>query len=148
VTVRPVAAGIAAVLAGAAIAGCSSAPPPLPLSRQSSTHATAAMHWWSGSDYCGILRQTLRAGHSIMAGVTAEDPDLLAVTRSFVSDLTAAAPGPVRAQWLVLGPALTALVRSGGKLSAVSGVDARRVSAAATAIATDARTRCRVEVNA
>lgn len=148
-TGRRLAGGIAAVLAGAAIAGCSADPAAPPsLTQHSSAHATIATHWWSGSDYCGILRQTIRARHSIFAGASADDPALLAATKSFVSDLTAAAPEPVRAQWLVLGPALTELVESAGKLSAVSGVNTRRVSVAATAVAADAKTRCHVDVSA
>lgn len=104
--------------------------------------------WWSGTDYCDILRQTMRAGHSVLGATKAGDPALLVATKAFVADLTASAPKDVRAQWQVLGPALTQLVESGGKLTAVSGANSRAVAAAATAIATDAKTRCHVDVSA
>jgi hypothetical protein len=135
-------------LAVAATAGCSSGSGTPAAGPQHSSHATTATHWWSGSDYCGILRQTMRAGHSILAGAAATDPDLLAATKAFVADLTSAAPAGVRTQWQVLGPALTDLVASGGTPTAVSGVDTRRVSVAATAIAQDAKSRCHVDVSA
>jgi hypothetical protein len=130
------------------IAGCTSSSPAVPTAPRHPAHATTTTHWWSGADYCGILRQTMRAGHSILPGATAGDPALLTATKAFVSDLTDAAPGSVRAQWQILGPALTDLVSSGGKLSAVSGVDSRAVAAAATVIAADAKTRCHVDVSA
>jgi hypothetical protein len=147
VIVRRICVGAAALVAGAAVAGCSSSAAPLP-GEQHSTRPTTATQWWSATDYCGILRQTMKAGHSVLAGVTAEDPALLVATKTFVTELTASAPSEIRTQWQVLGPALLQLVESGGKLSAVSGVNTRQVSAAATAIAADAKTRCHVDVSA
>jgi hypothetical protein len=145
VSVRRFGLGIAALLLSVVIAGCSSSSSARP--SQNSTTATTT-HWWSGTSYCGILRQTIRAGHSVLAGTKANDPALLTATKAFVADLTAAAPDPVRAQWRVLGPALTDLVGSAGKLGAVSGVNSRLVSAAATAIAADAKSRCDLDLSA
>jgi hypothetical protein len=144
VSVRRFGLGIAALVLSVVIGGCSTSSPAV--HQQSTTRTTT--HWWSGTDYCEILRQTMRAGHSVLAGTDANDPALLTATKAFVADLTAAAPDPVRSQWQVLGPALTDLVGSGGKLGAVSGVDSRRVSAAATAIAADAKSRCSLNLSA
>jgi hypothetical protein len=148
VNARRIAAGTAALLASGVIAACSSSAPSTPAQDRQAAGTATATHWWSGTDYCTILRQTMRAGHSILPGATAGDPKLLTATKAFVSDLTAAAPDSVRAQWQVLGPALTDLVESGGKPSAISGVNSRLVAAAATAIAADAKARCRVDVSA
>lgn len=141
------AGGVATLVAGAVLAGCSSpsAAPLVPTTQQTTSAATT--QWWSGSDYCAILRQTIRAGHSALSGAKAGDPALLATTKAFVSDLIAAAPAPVSAQWQVFGPALTDLIGSGGKPTAMSGANNRRVAAAAAAIATDAKSRCHVDVS-
>lgn len=147
-TARNVATGLAALAVGALIAGCSASTSAPPAAHHRTASATTATHWWSSTDYCAILRQTMRAGHSVLPGATADDPQLLAATKAFVSDLTASAPTEVRAQWRVLGPALSELVESGGKLTAVSGVNTRLVSAAASTVAADARTRCHVDLGA
>lgn len=136
-----------ALVAGALVAGCSSdpadtAPPGAP---QPST--SVATQWWSAKGYCGILRQTLLAGHSILPGAAAGDPELLTATRKFVASVTAAAPGKVRAQWQVLGPALTQLVETGGTPGNISGVNTRLVAQAAAAIASDAKKRCQLDVS-
>lgn len=134
---------LAAVVAGVLLAGCSSSPP-LP----HSTHKRqTSVRWWTSTDYCGILRDTLRAGNSILPGAGANAPERLTATKRFVASVTSAAPGQVRAQWQVLGPALTQLVESGGKPAAISGVNTRLVSQAATAIAADAKTRCRLDLS-
>lgn len=143
---RRIITGMAALLIGAVIAGCSASSSAPPASHSQPSSATLKQ-WWSGTDYCSILRQTVQAGQSALVNATADDPALLATTKSFVSDLIAAAPGPVRAQWQVLGPALTDLVSSGGKLHPVSGANSRRVAAAAAAIAADAKSRCHVDVS-
>jgi hypothetical protein len=146
--IRQLGAGVVALAAASAvIAGCSSSAPSTG-AQPHSTSAATTTHWWTSTDYCSILRQTVRAGHSVLAGTAATDPKLLATTKTFVSDVTASAPSEVRAQWQVLGPALTQLVESGGKLATISGVNTREVSAAATAIASDAKTRCHVDVSA
>jgi hypothetical protein len=146
VNVRRFCIAVAALLVGAVIAGCSS--PSVPATHRRSGTTATTTHWWSGTSYCGILRQTIRAGHSVLAGTNAGDPALLTATKSFVADLTAAAPDPVRSHWLVLGPALTELVGSGDKPAAISGVDSRQVSAAAASIAADAKVRCHVDLSA
>lgn len=143
---------IGAALAGAVLAGCSSTSPgpsssSAPVGGQSTHASTSAVHWWTSSDYCGMLRDTVRAGHSILPGAKAGDPQLLTATKAFVASVTAAAPSGIRAQWNVLGPTVVQLVESGGKLTAMSGVDSRLVAQAATAISADAKARCHVNIS-
>jgi hypothetical protein len=113
-----------------------------------SAQTRAAAHWWStGADYCTILRQTLRAGRSILPGVTAKDPALLASTKAFLADLEAAAPAAVAGPWHVLGHAVITLVASGGDPTKVKGVDAAAVRRAASTVAAQARHSCGVDLS-
>jgi hypothetical protein len=163
------------VVAGVALTGCtggssghrSSAAPTL-----GSTPA-AATRWWSNSaakagsaidladplaaadrlhtsqtDYCTMLRDTVSAGRSILPGVTADDPALVAATRAFVAELQRVAPQPLAASWKVLGTAIVSLVESGGDVTKVGAVDTQAVRRASTTIAQDARSSCHVEVRA
>ena len=96
--------------------------------------------------YCDMLRQTVKAGHSILPGVSANSPALLTSTEAFLADLQGVAPAEVSAQWKVLSASVLALVKSGGKSTA--GVDAAQVSTAAATVATDAKSRCGVNLAA
>jgi len=93
-----------------------------------------------------MLRQTVKAGHSILPGVSANSPALLTSTEAFLADLQGVAPAEVSAQWKVLSASVLALVKSGGKSTA--GVDAAQVSLAAATVATDAKSRCGVNLAA
>jgi hypothetical protein len=101
----------------------------------------------SPTDYCGMLRQTLAAGHSILPNVTANDPALLTSTKAFMAELEAVAPPTVARSWKVLGPAVIALVESGGDLTKVKGIDAAAVGTAARKVAADARRSCGVDLS-
>jgi hypothetical protein len=148
-------AALTALAAGLALAGCSSSSPPSapvsspvpPVGATQSAEGRTAVHWWSATDYCGILRDTLRAGHSILPGAKAGDPALLTATKGFVASITAAAPSAIRGQWQVLGPAVIQLVESGGMASQMSGVNTRLVAQAGAAIAADAKTRCHLDIS-
>jgi hypothetical protein len=101
----------------------------------------------SSSDYCGMLRQTVAAGKSILPGVTAKDPALLTSTRAFVAELEAVAPASIAGSWQVLGPAVTTLVESGGDLASVKRVDVAAVRKAANTVAADAKRSCGVDLS-
>jgi hypothetical protein len=145
---------------------------PVSMGEQSFSSALVATRWWSNSvhklgtvldtehpeagaeglsaspiDYCGMLRQTVAAGKSILPGVTANDPALLTSTRAFLAELEAVAPAPVAGSWQVLGPAVITLVESGGDLASVTRVDAAAVRKAAGTVAADAKRSCGVDLS-
>jgi len=115
--------------------------------RVAASPAAQHVQWWSGGDYCGMLRQTVRAGRSILPGVGADDPTRLATTKAFVADLERSAPASVSGAWHVLGPAVVKIVASGGNLRQVKGIDPAAVQHAATAIAAHAKAACHVDVS-
>jgi hypothetical protein len=98
-------------------------------------------------DYCGMLRQTVAAGKSILPGVTANDPALLTSTRAFLAELEAVAPASIAGSWQVLGPAVITLVESGGDLTSVKRVDAAAVRKAVSTVAADAKHSCGVDLS-
>jgi hypothetical protein len=101
----------------------------------------------SPTDYCGMIRQTLAAGHSILPNVTANDPALLTSTQAFLAELEAVAPSAVAGSWKVLGPAVLTIVHSGGDWTKVKGVDAAAVRKAASTVAAHAKHSCGVDLN-
>ena len=146
--------------------------PSLTVGSQSFSSALVATRWWSNSankvgsvldtknpeagaaglsvsptDYCGMLRQTVAAGKSILPGVTANDPALLTSTRAFVAELEAVAPSSVAGSWQVLGRAVITFVESGGDSTAVKKVDAVAVRKAASTVAADAKRSCGVDLS-
>jgi hypothetical protein len=136
-----------------------------------STHSSPAKRWWSNSavpagsaidaahpaaaaaglhesrhDYCGMLKQTVAAGKSILPGVKADDPVLLTSTKAFVAEIAQVAPGGVHGQWQVLGPVILALVKSGGDTTALKSIDVHAVAQSADAIAADSIKNCGVNL--
>jgi hypothetical protein len=109
--------------------------------------AAAANLHESKADYCGMLRQTVAAGRSILAGVTANDPALVISTKAFVAEIEASAPSSIAGSWQVLGPAVLTLVESGGDTTKVKGIDAAAVSKAAGTVAADAKHSCGVDLS-
>lgn len=106
----------------------------------------AGSRWWQdGDDYCTILRATLRAGGAASSTPAAA---LAATTTSLLAALQRSAPSAVQASWATYAPALEALTTSGGDPSALAKVDRKAVAAAATAIATDAKSRCHLDLGA
>lgn len=108
------------------------------------TAASAGLHP-SRAHYCAVLRDTVQAGRSILPGVGADDPALLASTEAFVATLEHLAPARLASSWRTLGGALITFVRSQGT---TLGADASvaSVQRAATAIAADAKTRCHLDI--
>jgi hypothetical protein len=102
----------------------------------------------SPTDYCGMLRETLAAGKSILPGVTARDAARLTSTEAFVAEIQRVAPTSVAAAWHTLGDALVAVVASGGDIAKVHGVDPHAVQRAAATVSADARTGCHVDLAA
>jgi hypothetical protein len=155
----------AAVLAVAALSACgTSAPTP-----RHTTASANATRWWSDAagpvgstvevahpaaaaarlrparpDYCRMLAQTVAAGRALLPA--AGDRGQLAVTEAFVAEISAVAPAAVAASWQVLGAAVLAIVRSGGQLATVSGVDATAVRRAEAAISADAQRGCHLDL--
>jgi len=117
-------------------------------SKISSAHPDAAatdLHA-SQADYCGMLKQTVAAGKSLLPGLTATDPALVTSTKAFVAEIEKVAPAGITAQWQVLGPAVLTVVKSGGDTSALPSVDLGAVTKAATAIASDSVKNCGVDL--
>jgi hypothetical protein len=159
----------------AACTGGSGAPgaaPNITVGGQSFSSALIATRWWSNSanavgslldtkdpeagaaglsvsptDYCGMLRQTVAAGRSILPGVTANDPALLTSTRAFLAELEAVAPPSIAGSWQVLGRAVITFVESGGDSTTVQKVDAAAVRKAASTVVADAKHSCGVDLS-
>lgn len=155
-------------LAGA-LAGCGGSSGGTSHSSQSSSPA-AATRWWSNTavsvgstvspadpeaaaarlspsqaDYCGMLKQTLAANKSLVSAITAADPALAVSARAFLAEIQRVAPASVSGQWHVLGPAVLALVKSGGTSGLPSNLGA--LTSAANAISSDAQTNCGVDLS-
>jgi hypothetical protein len=170
--IRPAAVG-AAVVAAAALCSCTSGGAGTPSRTTASGSHLDATRWWSNSaakagssidpahpaaavgklhrsadDYCSMLRQTVSAGKSILPGVTANDPALLASTKAFTAEIEQVAPKRIASSWQVVGDAVVAIVASGGELAKVKHLDAGRLRSAADTIADDAKTHCKVNVSA
>jgi hypothetical protein len=143
-----------------------------PASGASSSSNFVATRWWSNSaakrestidakdpesaarklqpsraDYCGMLKQTVAAGKSILPGVTAQDPALLTSTKALMAELQAAAPASVSRPWRVLGSAVVAIVASGGDTTKVKGINGAAVQQAAAAVSADAKRNCGVDLS-
>jgi len=118
-------------------------------SKISSTHpeAAAAKLHASQADYCGMLKQTVAAGKSILPGITATDPALLTSTKAFIAEIEQVAPAGITGQWQVLGPTVLALVKSGGDTTALPSVDLGAVTKAADAISADSTKNCGVDLS-
>lgn len=152
--------------------GAPGAAPSITFGEPSFSSALVATRWWSNSantlgsvldtkhpeagaaglsvsptDYCGMLRQTVAAGKSILPGVTANDPALLTSTRAFLAELEAVAPPSVAGSWQVLGHAVITFVESGGDSTTVKRVDAAAVRKAASTVAADAKHSCGVDLS-
>jgi len=118
-------------------------------SKISSAHpdAAAADLHASRADYCGMLKQTVAAGKSILPGITATDPALLTSTKAFIAEIEQVAPAGITGQWQVLGPTVLALVKSGGDTTALPSVDLGAVTKAADAISADSTKNCGVDLS-
>jgi hypothetical protein len=163
---------VAPVAAACTAGGGSGGNDTVSLGEPSFSSALVATRWWSNSvhkvgsvldtkhpetgvaglsvsptDYCGMLRQTVAAGKSILPGVTANDPALLTSTRAFLAELEAVAPTSVAGSWQVLGSAVITFVESGGDSTAVKRVDAAGVRKAASTVAADAKRSCGVDLS-
>ena len=124
---------------GAAVAGSS-------IDRRNPAALAGRLHT-SQEQYCSMLRQTVRAGRTILPNVTAKDPALLASTTAFLAELEAVAPARVAGPWRVVGSAVITLVASGGDASKVHGVDAAAVREAVSTVAADAKHSCGVDLS-
>jgi hypothetical protein len=124
---------------GAAVAGSS-------IDKRDPAALAARLHS-SQEQYCSMLRQTVRAGRTILPNVTAKDPALLTSTTAFLAELEAVAPARVAGPWRVVGSAVITLVASGGDASKVHGVDAAAVRKAVSTVAADAKHSCGVDLS-
>jgi hypothetical protein len=101
----------------------------------------------SRADYCGMLKQTLAAGHSLFPNSSASDPSLHTAAIAFVNELQHVAPAEVAASWQVLGNLIITLVQANGSPSAMQSVDSAKVSAAVATVSSDAQSRCGVSLS-
>jgi hypothetical protein len=151
---RPVAA---LAVAGCLATGCSSssgggeapsATPDLATASTAAPGTTAVSTWWTATDYCGMLRQTLAAGHAVLPSVDASDPSYAAVTTKFVTDLQHVAPHEIAGAWQLLGNLIITLVRSDGDATSVKGIQPDRIKSAVASVSADAKTRCGLDLSA
>jgi hypothetical protein len=110
--------------------------------------AVAAKLHASQSAYCGMLKQTLAAGKSILPGASATDPAVLSSAEAFVDELQQVAPASVSGQWQVLGKAIVAFVKSSGKSLGANGPNSATISTAVAKISADATANCHVNLAA
>jgi hypothetical protein len=133
---------------------------------------TVATRWWSNSavqtgskisktrpdsavtklhpsrkDYCGMLEQTVAAGKALLPHGAASDPAVIDSLSAFIGELQKVAPAEVAADWQVLGKAMLALVKAGGKAPKTPVVDGATVNTAATSVAADAKQICRIDLS-
>ena len=108
----------------------------------------AAEHLHSSqTEYCGMLKQTLSAGKSILPGVTSADPALLASTQAFVAEITAVSSGAIAIDWKTIGTAIVGLVTSAGHTPDFRSLSLPAVQKAALAVAADARSSCGLDLS-
>jgi hypothetical protein len=156
------------VTAAVVVAACTSggSGPKRPTSASGGAPAAQPLRWWSNalavqgstvdpadpaavaahlspstSDYCGMLRQTLDAGHNLFTGAHAGDVALVSTTEAFLAEIARIAPANIAAQWTTLAPTIEAIV-AGKPLPSNSSEQARLNQAAALAISTDAKHTC------
>ncbi|MDT4958439.1 MAG: hypothetical protein QOD31_2238, partial [Pseudonocardiales bacterium] len=101
----------------------------------------------SQADYCGMLKQTLAAGKSILPDITSTDPALLTSAKAFIAEIEKVAPAGITAQWQLVGPAVLSLVKSGGDTGSLPAVDLGALTKAADAINTDSLAHCGVDLS-
>jgi hypothetical protein len=170
---RRTAVGCLAAVVAATLTGCSSsAAHPRSTSAPANAAAVAATRWWSNSavhsgstlarnhpdsalsklrpsrkDYCGMLRQTVTAGKTVLPHGAASDPLLIESLSAFIGELQKVAPPAVAADWQLLGYAILPLVKAGGKAPKTSALDGPTVQKAASAVAADAKRSCGVDLS-
>jgi hypothetical protein len=165
----------AAVAIAASVAGCTSTQQKKSADLGTSSAPTStfvATRWWSNAavtagskidpkhpdaaakdlhpseaDYCGMLKQTLAAGKSILPDITSTDPALLTSAKAFIAEIEKVAPAGITAEWQLVGPAVLSLVKSGGDTGSLPAVDLGALTKAADAINTDSLANCGVDLS-
>jgi hypothetical protein len=130
---------------------------------------SAAVRWWSNSavavgskvdpahpdaaakdlqpsqaDYCGMLKQTVGAGKSILPDSSTVDPTVVTTAQAFVAEIEKVAPAAIKDEWQQIGPAVLSLVKSGGDLSTI---DLGALTKAGHAINADSKASCDVDLS-
>jgi hypothetical protein len=95
-----------------------------------------------------MLRETVQSGRSVLSGLTGQDEALAGATKAFLAELQGVAPEPVVSPWRVLASTIEALVAAGGDAKKVKGVDTADIQRAASVIAADAKSSCRLDLTA
>ena len=102
--------------------------------------------WWSPTDYCQALDDTLAAGGNLFAIDTdAASPEYTATATAFIRDIQGLAPAELEDAWDTLGGVLLAMIDSGGdatQLDLPAGVESADVDAASIAISAHAEDTC------
>jgi hypothetical protein len=167
-------AGVVAVIAAGA--GCSksshqASPSHSSSSTTSSATTGAPTRWWSNSavqvgspidpanpgaaaaklhqspaDYCGMLKQTVKAGKSLITSAQTSDTGVRIGLEAFVPEISKVAPSPVDAQWHVLGPVVLAAANAGALPSTGAGAATAQALQAVSVVASDAKSRCGLDL--
>jgi hypothetical protein len=167
-------AGVVGVIAAGA--GCSKSThhstPSHSASPAPSTTATAApTRWWSNSavqvgspidpanpgaaaaklhpsqaDYCGMLKQTVKAGKSLITSAQKADTGVRIGIEAFVPEISKVAPSPVDSQWRVLGPVVLAAANAGTLPSSGAGAATTQALQAVSVVAADAKSHCGLDL--
>jgi hypothetical protein len=137
----------------------------------SSTPAGTATRWWSNSavqvgspidpanpgadaaklhqsqaDYCGMLKQTVKAGKSLITSAQTADTGVRIGIQAFVPEISKVAPSPVDAQWRVVGPVVLAAAKAGALPSTGAGAATAQALQAVSVVASDAKSRCGLDL--
>lgn len=103
------------------------------------------------ASYCTILRQTVAAGHGVLATAKPGDRNAIATVRAWLAELEAVAPPAVLPAWQVTGSSVTTLLANNGKVGASTlppGVTAAQLASAGQTIASDAKSACNLTLSA
>ncbi len=107
--------------------------------------ATAKLHP-SQADYCGMLKQTVKAGKSLVTSAQTADTRVRIGIEAFVPEISKVAPSPVDSQWRVLGPVVLAAAKAGALPSSGAGAGTAQALQAVSVVAADAKSRCGLDL--
>jgi hypothetical protein len=108
--------------------------------------AAAAKLHQSQADYCGMLKQTVKAGKSLITSAQTSDTGVRIGIEAFVPEISKVAPSPVDAQWHVLGPVVLAAANAGALPSTGAGAATAQALQAVSVVASDAKSRCGLDL--
>jgi hypothetical protein len=108
--------------------------------------AAAAKLHPSQADYCGMLKQTVKAGKSLITSAQMADSPVRIGIEAFVPEISEVAPSSVEAQWRVLGPVVLAAANAGTLPSTGAGAPTTQALQAVSIVAADAKSHCGLDL--